>query len=356
MFKARKEMLLLIFILSIILVISGCGAKGATTETSPSSSSTSTTSSSSSSSSASTSASAESAAADTANEVRSIEHAMGTTEIKGTPKRIVTLYQGATDVAVALGVKPVGMVESWVEQPVYNYLKQDLDGVPIVGLETQPNLEEISKLKPDLIIASKTRQEAVYDQLSQIAPTVTIEALYSFKDTVDMMGKAMNEEEKAQQLLKDWDRRVQDFKEKISQKTDIDWPKEVAVLNFRADHSRIYVNGFAPAILSELGFVFSEYQQQERDKGEVVIRLMNKEGIPSMNAGIFYIFKFDDADEEEVQKSYEEWTSHPLWKNLDAVKNDQVFMVNEVYWNLGGGIIAANHMLDEIYDYYGLAK
>ncbi|WP_199925397.1 ABC transporter substrate-binding protein [Paenibacillus bouchesdurhonensis] len=346
MFKARKEMLLLIFILSIILVISGCGAKQATTEPSSSESSAS----------SSTTAPAESSAANAANEVRSIEHAMGTTEIKGSPQRIVTLYQGATDVAVAMGIKPVGMVESWVEQPVYNYLKPDLDGVPIVGLETQPNLEEISKLKPDLIIASKTRHEAVYDQLSQIAPTVTSEALYAFKDTAEMMGKALNEEEKAQQLLNDWDQRVQDFKDKISQKTDIDWPKEVAVLNFRADHSRIYVNGFAPAILSELGFVFSEYQQQEREKGEVVIRLMNKEGIPSMNAGVFYIFKFDDAGEEEVQRSYEEWTSHPLWRNLDAVKNDQVFMVDEVYWNLGGGIIAANHMLDEIYDYYALAK
>lgn len=44
-----------------------------------------------------------------------IKHAMGTTEIKGQPKRVVTLYQGATDVAVSLGVKPVGAVESWTQ-------------------------------------------------------------------------------------------------------------------------------------------------------------------------------------------------------------------------------------------------
>ncbi len=30
-------------------------------------------------------------------ETTSIKHAMGTTEIKGKPKRVVTLYQGATD-------------------------------------------------------------------------------------------------------------------------------------------------------------------------------------------------------------------------------------------------------------------
>ncbi len=49
---------------------------------------------------------------------REITHAMGTTTIEGTPTKIVTLYQGATDVAVAMGIKPVGAVESWAEASV----------------------------------------------------------------------------------------------------------------------------------------------------------------------------------------------------------------------------------------------
>lgn len=45
------------------------------------------------------------------------------------------------------------VVDSWVEKPMYKYLRDDLEGVQHVGLETQPNLEEISKLNPDLIVA-----------------------------------------------------------------------------------------------------------------------------------------------------------------------------------------------------------
>jgi iron complex transport system substrate-binding protein len=179
---------------------------------------------------------------------------MGTTTIKGTPKRIVTLYQGATDAAVAFGFKPVGIVESWLEQPIYNYLKEDLEGVQIVGQETQPNLEEIAKLKPDLIIASKLRHEEIYEQLSQIAPTVSHETVYAFKETVELMGKAINQEEKANEILSDWDQRVTDFQSKIKEKLGGDWPLHVSVLNFRADHARIYVTGFAGSILNELGF------------------------------------------------------------------------------------------------------
>lgn len=281
--------------------------------------------------------------------IREINHAMGVTKIEGTPERIVTLYQGATDAAIALGVKPVGVVESWVEKPIYNYLKDDLEGVTIVGLETQPNLEEIAKLKPDLIIASKIRHEEIYDQLSQIAPTVAHETVFAFKETVDLMGKALNKEDKANELLSDWENRVADFKTKIKEKMGDKWPFEVAVLNFREDHARIYATGFAGSILAELGFERPESQQTDQP----VIKLTDKENISQMNADVFYIFM---SDNDAVKKTYEEWTSHPLWSNLDAVKANQVYMVNEVTWNMAGGILAANLMLDDIYDRFELEK
>lgn len=287
-------------------------------------------------------------------QVRTIEHAMGTTKVSGTPQRVVTLYQGASDIAVALGVKPVGIVESWAEQPVYQYLRADLEGVPIVGEETQPNLEEIAKLKPDLIIASKLRHEAIYEQLSKIAPTITHETVFKFKDTVQLMGQALNKEEQASALLADWDGRVADFKQKIAAKLGDQWPIEASVLNFRSDHARIYVTGYAGDILNELGFTRSEYQQKEADKGTVVVKLTDKESIPSMNAEVFFVFLSDPGNEEAVQTMYEEWTNHPLWKTLDAVKADQVYMIDEVVWNLAGGITSANLLLDQLYEHFGL--
>ncbi|PZD94497.1 iron ABC transporter substrate-binding protein [Paenibacillus sambharensis] len=281
---------------------------------------------------------------------------MGKTEIKGTPTRIVTLYQGATDVAVALGVKPVGAVESWLEQPFYQYIRSDLEGVTVVGEETQPNLEEIAKLKPDLIIASKMRHEEIYGQLSQIAPTVTHETVYKFKDTVALMGNAMNKQEEADALLAEWDARVADFNGKIATKLGEEWPIEVSVLNFRADHARIYVTGFAGDILDELGFVRSELLQKEADNGGVVLKLTDKESIPSMNADVSFVFLTDPGSDEAVQKTYEEWTAHPLWNNLDSVKADQVYQIDEVTWNMGGGLISANLMLDQLYEHFGLQK
>ncbi|MDK6591596.1 ABC transporter substrate-binding protein, partial [Actinotignum timonense] len=78
---------------------------------------------------------------------------------------------------------PVGAVESWTQKPKFEYIKNDLKDTKIVGQEPAPNLEEISKLKPDLIVASKVRNEKVYDQLSKIAPTVSTDTVFKFKDT-----------------------------------------------------------------------------------------------------------------------------------------------------------------------------
>lgn len=74
-------------------------------------------------------------------QVRVIEHVMGNTEIQGNPKRIVTLTQDSTDGVLALGFKPVGAVQAWNGDPWYDFLKDALAGVEVVGQETQPNLE-----------------------------------------------------------------------------------------------------------------------------------------------------------------------------------------------------------------------
>lgn len=99
---------------------------------------------------------------------RTVKHALGETVIHGQPKRVVSLFQGATDTLVALGVEPVGVVESWAQKPMYSYLRPRLKNVTYVGLETQPSLEDIALLKPDLIIASRYRNEKIYGILSHL--------------------------------------------------------------------------------------------------------------------------------------------------------------------------------------------
>ncbi|MCR8645610.1 iron-siderophore ABC transporter substrate-binding protein [Paenibacillus sp. N1-5-1-14] len=280
---------------------------------------------------------------------REIKHALGTTTIEGKPKRIVTLFQGATDTLVQFGVKPVGAVESWAQQPVYDYLKNDLKDMKIVGQETQPNLEEIDALKPDLIIATQVRHEKVYAQLSQIAPTVVSTNLSDFKETTTLIGQVLDEEQKATTLLADWKARVTDFNAKMSKTPN--WPLSVSIINFRADHARVYLKAFAGSIIHELGF--NDPKNLKAEPNADIVKFTDKESIPNMNADASFLLL---EDNEAVMKTYKDWSAHPLFKNLDSVKNNQIKRVDEVIWNFGGGLKAANLMLDELYAHFKIAK
>lgn len=106
-----------------------------------------------------------------------IEHAMGSTTIEGRPERIVALDSSYADATLLLEKELVGIT-------TYRSYSTDLpdylgearaeyaaDVVSVGELEA-PSLEKIAALKPDLIVSAKVRHEALYDQLSKIAPTI----------------------------------------------------------------------------------------------------------------------------------------------------------------------------------------
>ncbi len=174
---------------------------------------------------------------------------------RAAPLRVVTLFQGASDTAVALGVTPCGVVDSWSEKPMYRYLRPALAAVPHVGLETQPSLEDIVLLKPDLIVASRFRHQRIAPLLEQIAPLVMLEEVFEFKLTLAMMGAALNRQQQAMALLGQWQQRVTTLREQLKARFAGRWPITVSVLDVREDHIRSYLPAsFAGSVLSELGF------------------------------------------------------------------------------------------------------
>lgn len=294
---------------------------------------------------------AESSAApsEAVSESRTIEHAMGSVTLDKKPERIVVLFNGMVDITVALGVKPVGAVESWDQQPWYEFLRDKMTDVVSLGDENQPNLEAIIALKPDLIIGTKTRDEEIYPQLSAIAPTVITEEVFDWKENLKLASQAFYEEEAADKMLSDWEARVADFKQKAGDGLK---DTEVSLIRFEKDGSaRIYATGFAGTIFKELGLSRPESQIVA---GKAVVNITSKEQMEQLDGD--YIFDITQIKEDEPSReaSQKDWTSHPLWSNLDGVKKGKYIKVDVITWNLSAGVLAANAMLDDLYTYFEL--
>jgi len=272
-----------------------------------------------------------------------VKHAMGETTIKGTPQRVVVLTNEGTEAVLALGVKPVGAVQSWTGNPFYEHIKAEMEGVQVLGKEDQPSLEAITALKPDLILGNKMRHEKIYDQLSKIAPTVFSETLRGkWKDNFKLYAEALNKKAEGEKVLADWDKRIAEFKEKAGDKLNT----KVSLVRFMPGRVRIYYKDtFAGIILQELGVARPDTQNKDDFAAEVT-----KERIPEMEGDILFYFSYETGN-GEASKLEQEWTNDPLWKNLNVVKNKKAFKVDDVIWNTAGGVKAANLLLDELTQY-----
>jgi iron complex transport system substrate-binding protein len=142
----------------------------------------------------------------------SIENEFGTTEIEAEPQRVVTVGFNDEDFVLALGVTPVGVRQLLgdYDAPTRPWAQDQLDGaeLPTVGGE-EIDVEAVAALEPDLIVGVYSfMDQAVYDQLSGIAPTLAQTDEYAdgatpWQEQTLLTGQALGRDDEAQQLVDD---------------------------------------------------------------------------------------------------------------------------------------------------------
>lgn len=150
-----------------------------------------------------------------------VEHAFGSTKVTKAPERVVSVGYTDDQAILALGIKPVGMVDQYPNpagtSPDINtqwpWVKDKWgDARPEVVMsngDSGPNYEKIAALRPDLIIAVYSEiDQAAYDKLSKIAPTVgrtkAEKELFSapWQDNAVHIAKALGKEDEGTALVK----------------------------------------------------------------------------------------------------------------------------------------------------------
>lgn len=269
----------------------------------------------------------------------SIQHTMGTTEIPENPKKIVILTNEGLEALLTLGIKPVGAVTG-VTGDWYEHTKSELADVKPVGKESEPNVEAIAALKPDLIIGNKMRHEKIYDQLSAIAPTVYSDTIRgAWKDNFKFYAEVLNKESEGEKAIQAYESKINYIKENYSDKLN----NEISLVRFMDGKTRIYLGDtFAGTILKEIGFKRPAAQQ-----GTEFVNEIGKERLNEADGDVMFYFTYELGDGKGLARE-EEWLNDPMFKSLNVVKNNKAYKVDDTIWNTAGGIKAANLMLDDL--------
>lgn len=262
-----------------------------------------------------------------------IKHALGETVIEEKPERVVTIQWGNHDVALALGVVPVGFSAA-------NFGVQDDSGLlpwtkakleeldvkdPNVFMDTDGlDFEAISDANPDIILAPYSGiTEEDYKLLTEIAPVVaypTAAWATTWRESVELTAKALGLTEEGDKLIESIDKSNSEKLEKYPQLKD----KKVAWVNFSADDLS-KVSLYTPvdarvAFLEELGLTYPEsITSLIKDPNSYSLEL-SAENTEALN-DVDLIVGYGDAKLLKAIKA------DPLLSKIPAVKNDAVAFI-----------------------------
>ncbi|MEU0941584.1 iron-siderophore ABC transporter substrate-binding protein [Streptomyces canus] len=276
---------------------------------------------------------------------RTLKTVMGEVKIPSRPKRVVVLDTGELDDVTLLGIDPVGAVAPHfkTEGGFPGYLKGELGGTADVGPLLEPNLEKIASLRPDLILSSKVRHEAVYDKLSAIAPTVFTETTGGvWKQNLKVHAEALGLEKEAAAELKEYETRAKALGEVVRKKDGGTMPT-ASVVRFIAGPTRLYQsNSYSGVVLDDIGL--KRPTSQVSNDPEVTMKDVSPEQIDQADADLVFVTTADTPDKTQQKQV----TSNPVWKSLPAVKDGKVFEVPDETWMSGIGVQAAEQMLADV--------
>lgn len=259
-------------------------------------------------------------------ETNTYEAANGKMEIPKNPQRIVVVADSYVGHFLALGVKPIGIVDHAMQN---KYFAGELEGIENVGDWTGLSVEKILELDPDLIIAFNDPE--VYEKLEKIAPTVAINyGEKDYKEQLREFGKMIGKEAEADAWLKNWDEKINEVKPIVQEKVG---DQTVALLSPYAKGIYAFGDSFARGgeiIYGEFELNAPEIIQKEAIESGTGWAELSLENLPEFAGDYIFTSAWggDDADPEVVYGS-------SLWKNLPAVKNDKVFELdpNASYFN-----------------------
>ncbi|MEM9150013.1 MAG: iron-siderophore ABC transporter substrate-binding protein [Cyanobacteria bacterium P01_F01_bin.3] len=269
---------------------------------------------------------------------RTVDHAMGTSEVPISPQRVVVLDTPPLDTALALGIKPVGTAIYGQPPP---YLGDKVQDIEIIGDGNQPNLETVLRLRPDLILGSKVGHQALYSQLTQIAPTVLTEGsgrATDWPENLRLYGQALGKSEQVEQLLQTYKQRVHQLRDKLDNPRSL----KISVLIVYADRVSAYTTGsFSGTVLQDLGLARTPAQ----DDPEGYALQLSPEALDDLDGDYIFLI-YSTFRPGGFQR--EAFMADPIWSQLQAVEQDRVCQVNSRVWISGRSVLAANQVLADI--------
>ena len=277
---------------------------------------------------------------------KTIVHDFGTTELKKAPKRIVILDNLYGEILDPLDISPVGATTGQADSQEFSTLfkKQYKDAkVVSVGWQGNPDLDKIAELKPDLILITG-EQEDLYDELSEIAPTVgyqiNTDENWDYHETSLKVAEIFDKRDEMKKDLDRLDAREAVFAENVKAKFG---DQKLLYLRVTDNDIRYYAYG-------HFGYLYDTYHfnRVETFNPDDMFQVIDPDKLKDINPDLLIV----QADSQELLDN--KLKNSPVWTSLKAVQNNKVIYADYSTYMLGFGIVSQEAIMKQISDEWGL--
>lgn len=277
-----------------------------------------------------------------AQDTRTITHELGETKLTGKPVRIVALEFSFVQALDSLGITPVGITDDNQPDRIEQNLGKKIE-YSSVGTRLEPNLELISALQPDLIIADERRHGAIYEQLSAIAPTIVLNSwdgtYKDIKDAVVTIADAVGDKAKGEKVVADHDARIAAIAAKIPADNNRKFMLAVATADNWSLHTS---DSFSGSIFAAIGVETAIKADKPVESGVGLERLV------AVNPDVLLVAT------DPGGTIFNRVQDNSAWEAIAAVKNNLVFEVNRNQYarfrDLRTAELIANDVLTKVFN------
>lgn len=311
-----KKLLLIAFTLMMAAFLAACGADKEATDSST-------------------------ASADTKEkEEITVTHELGETTVDKNPEKVVVFDFGILDSMDKLGIEAVAGVP---QGNIPSYLEKfaDTEKYENVGTLKEADFEAIHAMEPDLIIISG-RQAAMYEEFSDIAPTIhlgidTTKYMESFKGNMATLGEIFGKEDEVKAELAAIETQIEDVKASATDE------KALIVL---ANEGKVSAYGAA----SRFGIIHDVFGVQQADEGIEASthgQSISFEYILETNPDMMFVIDRNAAVGADA--SAKDSLENELVQKTTAYKEGKIIYLDPDYWYLsGGGLQSVSQMVKDI--------
>src|SRR5699024_12339120 len=230
---------------------------------------------------------------------------------------IATFDSGVLDILHALDANITGRPTA--SGPV----DEDLEDITEIGNPHEPNFEKIAEVNPDVLIVSpsfKQYEDNLKDQ--GIEPVYTeANSVDDILDTIDVLGSLLDKEDDADEIIASITEYVDEAKS--SEQGDV---KTLLVYGAPGTYLAALPNSLSGDLLEQSGGVNiaadvpaeEDYPQYASPTSDTIVE---------ENPEVMMLITHGDPDDAK-EAVEEDTTEDATWKNVDAVKNDQVIVLH----------------------------